>query len=293
MRALEKEMATHSSTLAWRIPGMEEPGGLPSMASQSCRPLKWLSSGSKHYVSRVLRWKHQPGGLRYWDLQSNTLESTPSPTSCRPGMVAGQIPSMLYTSLKWEPPAIIQILVNTKECMCNSDLQTKYLEYTLTINLDGPSLSCLFPWRRRSRDSGRTSPARWAGAERRWRWAVRKMEPWRRWYPQRSHTGGMSRGPGRARQSFSGKEAAGKRRGTRNPDSPLGHFPPSPASLHVPAPTSAHHLQQAMLTGWLFGNEVRDPKSSVHIASVTCTSGAVHACYVASVTSNTLQLQGR
>ena len=29
--ALEKEMATHSSVLAWRIPGMEEPGGLPSM----------------------------------------------------------------------------------------------------------------------------------------------------------------------------------------------------------------------------------------------------------------------
>ena len=30
---LEKEMATHSSTLAWRIPGMGEPGGLPSMGS--------------------------------------------------------------------------------------------------------------------------------------------------------------------------------------------------------------------------------------------------------------------
>ena len=29
--ALEKEMATHSSTLAWRIPGMEEPGWLPFM----------------------------------------------------------------------------------------------------------------------------------------------------------------------------------------------------------------------------------------------------------------------
>ena len=29
--ALEKEMATHSSVLAWRIPGMGEPGGLPSM----------------------------------------------------------------------------------------------------------------------------------------------------------------------------------------------------------------------------------------------------------------------
>ena len=31
--ALEKEMATHSSVLAWRILGMGEPGGLPSMGS--------------------------------------------------------------------------------------------------------------------------------------------------------------------------------------------------------------------------------------------------------------------
>ena len=31
--ALEKEMATRSSVLAWRIPGMGEPGGLPSMGS--------------------------------------------------------------------------------------------------------------------------------------------------------------------------------------------------------------------------------------------------------------------
>ena len=31
--ALEKEMATHSSVLAWRIPGMGEPVGLPSMGS--------------------------------------------------------------------------------------------------------------------------------------------------------------------------------------------------------------------------------------------------------------------
>ena len=30
---LEKEMATHSSVLAWRIPGMAEPGGLPSVGS--------------------------------------------------------------------------------------------------------------------------------------------------------------------------------------------------------------------------------------------------------------------
>ena len=32
--SLEKEMATHSSILAWKIPWMEEPGGLQSMGSQ-------------------------------------------------------------------------------------------------------------------------------------------------------------------------------------------------------------------------------------------------------------------
>ena len=35
--ALEKEMATHSSVLAWRIPGTGEPGGLPSMGSYRVR----------------------------------------------------------------------------------------------------------------------------------------------------------------------------------------------------------------------------------------------------------------
>ena len=35
--ALEKEMATHSSVLAWRIPGTGEPGGLPSMGSHRVR----------------------------------------------------------------------------------------------------------------------------------------------------------------------------------------------------------------------------------------------------------------
>ena len=38
--ALEKEMATHSSVLAWRIPGTGEPGGLPSRVTQSRTRLK-------------------------------------------------------------------------------------------------------------------------------------------------------------------------------------------------------------------------------------------------------------
>ena len=39
-------MATHSSVLAWRIPGTREPGGLPSMGSHSQTRLKRLSSSS-------------------------------------------------------------------------------------------------------------------------------------------------------------------------------------------------------------------------------------------------------
>ena len=44
--ALEKEMATHSSVLAWRIPGTGEPGGLPYGVAHSRTRLKWLSSSS-------------------------------------------------------------------------------------------------------------------------------------------------------------------------------------------------------------------------------------------------------
>ena len=36
-KKLEKEMATHSSVVTWRIPGTGEPGGLPSMGSHRVR----------------------------------------------------------------------------------------------------------------------------------------------------------------------------------------------------------------------------------------------------------------
>ena len=42
MDLLWKEMATHSSILAWRIPWTEESGGLQSIAPQSWTQLKWL-----------------------------------------------------------------------------------------------------------------------------------------------------------------------------------------------------------------------------------------------------------
>ena len=56
LHALEKEMATYSSVLAWRIPGTGEPGGLPSMRLQSRTLLKWLSSSSNH-ITKLLRFQ--------------------------------------------------------------------------------------------------------------------------------------------------------------------------------------------------------------------------------------------
>ena len=60
MRALEKELATHSSILAWRIPGAEEPGGLQAMGSQSwtrlrtaCTPFHFKSD----LKSSILAWR--------------------------------------------------------------------------------------------------------------------------------------------------------------------------------------------------------------------------------------------
>ena len=54
--ALEKEMATHSSVLAWRIPKTEEPGGLPSMGSHKVGH-NWsdLAAAAAAYLTYWLR----------------------------------------------------------------------------------------------------------------------------------------------------------------------------------------------------------------------------------------------
>ena len=58
--ALEKEMATHSSVLAWRIPGMGEPGGLPSMESHRVRhdwsDLAAAAAAAIHGVTKSRTW---------------------------------------------------------------------------------------------------------------------------------------------------------------------------------------------------------------------------------------------
>ena len=54
--ALEKEMATHSSILAWRIPWTEEPGGLQSTGSQRVGH-DWATSLSLSFMYKIDKQK--------------------------------------------------------------------------------------------------------------------------------------------------------------------------------------------------------------------------------------------
>ena len=61
---LEKDMATHSSILAWRIPWMEEPGQLQSMGSQRIG----YHLVTKQWQQRVCKYKQWK-----WQMTENTL----------------------------------------------------------------------------------------------------------------------------------------------------------------------------------------------------------------------------
>ena len=76
--ALEKEMATHSSVLAWRIPGMGEPGGLPSMGSHRVRH-DWsdLTAAAAVPILHCLDYCSFTTGLAFdniWILQLRTFK---------------------------------------------------------------------------------------------------------------------------------------------------------------------------------------------------------------------------
>ena len=78
--ALEKEMATHSSILAWRIPGTTEPSGLPSLGSHSRTRLKRLGSSSSraclstdHPIKIAATPAYYPPVLLYFPLTVSLL----------------------------------------------------------------------------------------------------------------------------------------------------------------------------------------------------------------------------
>ena len=57
-QTLEKEMTTHSSFPAWRIPGIEEPGGLPSMGSQESDTTEATQQQKQLKISTIFKSLH-------------------------------------------------------------------------------------------------------------------------------------------------------------------------------------------------------------------------------------------
>ena len=84
LHVLEKEMATHSSVLAWRIPGMVEHGGLPSMGSHRVRH-NWSDLAVT------------PSLQATWDV---TASEKPSLLPCPPTP-----PRLAYVSFPWTLPS--------------------------------------------------------------------------------------------------------------------------------------------------------------------------------------------
>ena len=80
---LEKEMATHSSILAWEIPWTEEPGGLKSMGSQKSGHnlvTKQQQTLSLHYLwdLRMALQKYTIFGILHMNIVDETLSFTPT-----------------------------------------------------------------------------------------------------------------------------------------------------------------------------------------------------------------------
>ena len=69
-RSPEKEMATHSSILAWRIPCTEEPGRLQSMGSQGSDTTEWLSTA--HTELATIEGRRRQGRQRRGQLDGLT-----------------------------------------------------------------------------------------------------------------------------------------------------------------------------------------------------------------------------
>ena len=83
---LEKEMATHSSVLAWRIPGKGEPGGLPSMGSHRVghdwSDLAAAALQGQRILRKVMQYLSRWGHCHWFNL--HLKETSPLRYCCNP-----------------------------------------------------------------------------------------------------------------------------------------------------------------------------------------------------------------
>ena len=113
--ALEKEMATHSSVLAWRIPGTGEPGGLPSMGSHSVGH-DWSDLAA---VTLMILMNPSTISIAFWFSSYNydQVHYSKGP-QCRPTISESWIKLWLVISQDWRfggSPQNLQLFIHSKD----------------------------------------------------------------------------------------------------------------------------------------------------------------------------------
>ena len=109
---LEKAMATHSSVLAWRIPGMAEPGGLPSMGSHRVRH-SWSDLAAA--AARSLQWAY-----------AHTIKWKFTEQICSPDVSGNS--TFLSSKVSWRIPEACVLKV-TFESQCLPPLESYFHLY--------------------------------------------------------------------------------------------------------------------------------------------------------------------
>ena len=107
--ALEKEMANHFSVLAWRIPGMEEPGGLPSLGSHRVGH-NWSDLASNQAKYRVYG-RHQArrtSSSCSKDPKSPWLSARVLKTLLGEGIIGDQLMDLLLICCWWGNRVVFQ-----------------------------------------------------------------------------------------------------------------------------------------------------------------------------------------
>ena len=132
--ALEKEMETLSNVFAWRIPGMEEPGGLPSMRSHrighdwsdlaAAAIVQWELEKEMTTHSSTLAWKipwtEEPGRLQSMDLQRVGHDWTTSLSFFHSKKIGGVCYSLLQWTMSYKNSSLWPIHLGWPRKVCHT-----------------------------------------------------------------------------------------------------------------------------------------------------------------------------
>ena len=137
--ALEKEMATHSSVLAWRIPQMGEPGGLPSMGSHRVGN-NWsnlaAAAAAMYYKTRNVRFLLICTYLLFtFNIVKFFWWHNPVPFAQPPGCPSQRLGNLFRDNFSWHNHAVLEDgWPVSKLWFCNFHTLCSKISFPLSLN---------------------------------------------------------------------------------------------------------------------------------------------------------------